>query len=112
MDRTFPALVLLNEHGDIEGSTAFAAWRPKETIITNSKQDVLAKIQVSLASRAAEELFLDVNLNGVTGDFASATALAAMYIGAYGMDGTLSSFLAFSSIGGTNPFSLPNMADR
>jgi ATP-dependent Zn protease len=112
MDRNFPAFVTLHQHGDLEGAAAFAAWRPKETIITNSKQDVLARIQVSLASRAAEELFLDVNLNGVTGDFASATLIAAMYIGAYGMDGTLSSFLAFSSITGPNPFALPNMADR
>jgi len=52
--------------------------------------------------------FPEVNLNGVTGDFASATRLAAMYIGAYGMDGTLASFLAFSDgIMGVNPSSLP-----
>ncbi len=113
MDRYFPAFVTLHMHGDLEGAAAFAAWRQKETIITSSKEDVLARIQVSLASRAAEELFLNVNLNGVTGDFASATRLAAMYIGAYGMDGTLSSFLAFSDgLGGVNPSSLPNLANR
>ena len=89
MDRYFPAFVTLHMHGDLEGAAAFAAWRQKETIITNSKEDVQARIQSALASRAAEELFLDVNLNGVTGDFASATQLATMYVGAYGMDGTL-----------------------
>ncbi|HEY5002905.1 MAG TPA: AAA family ATPase [Ktedonobacteraceae bacterium] len=113
MDRYFPAFVTLHMHGDLEGAAAFAAWRQKETIITNSKEDVEARIQVSLASRAAEELFLDVNLNGVTGDFASATRLATMYVGAYGMDGTLSSILAFqqiSGVGGGMP--IPKMAER
>ncbi|GAC1397487.1 MAG: AAA family ATPase [Ktedonobacteraceae bacterium] len=113
MDRFFPAFVTLHMHGDLEGAAAFAAWRQKETIITMSKEDVLARIQVSLASRAAEELFLNVNLNGVTADFASATQLAANYIGAYGMDGTISSYLAFGSgLAGMNPLSLPGLAER
>src|SRR5205085_12569263 len=93
MERYFPAFVTLHMHGDLEGAAAFAAWRQKETVITSSREDVLARIQVSLASRAAEELFLDVNLNGVTGDFASATQTAASYVGMYGMDGTLPSYL-------------------
>ncbi len=112
MDRFFPAFVTLHMHGDLEGAAAFAAWRQKETIVTMSKEDVLARIQVSLASRAAEELFLNVNLNGVTADFASATQLAANYIGAYGMDGTISSYLAFSSLTGASPQSLPGIAER
>jgi cell division protease FtsH len=95
MDRYFPAFVTLHKHGDLEGAAAFASWRQKETIVTSSKEDVLARIQVALASRAAEELFLDVNLNGVTGDFASATQLAGNYVGLYGMDGTFTSALAF-----------------
>jgi len=112
MERYFPAFVTLHQHGDLEGAAAFAAWRPKETVITNSKEDILARIQVSLASRAAEELFLDVSLNGVTGDFASATQLAAAYVGAYGMDGTITSYLAFISATGANPLALPKLADR
>jgi cell division protease FtsH len=112
MERYFPAFVTLHLHGDLEGAAAFAAWRPKETVITNSKEDILARIQVSLASRAAEELFLDVNLNGVTGDFASATQLAAAYVGAYGMDGTITSYLAFIGPTGANPLALPKLADR
>lgn len=95
MDRYFPAFVTLHKHGDLEGAAAFAAWRQKETIITHSREDILARIQVALASRAAEELFLDVNLSGVTGDFASATETAANYVGVYGMDGTFTSSLAF-----------------
>jgi len=113
MDRFFPAFVTLHMHGDLEGAAAFAAWRQKETIITMSKEDVLARIQVSVASRAAEELFLNVNLNGVTADFAGATQLAANYIGAYGMDGTISSYYAFGGgLTGTNPLSLPGLAER
>ncbi len=99
MDRYFPAFVTIHQHGDLEGAAAFAAWRQTETIVTWSKEDVLARIQVSLASRAAEELFLDVNLNGVTGDFASATELATRYVGIYGMDGTLTSYLPFIGAG-------------
>ncbi|GCE10277.1 AAA family ATPase [Tengunoibacter tsumagoiensis] len=103
MDRYFPAFVTLHMHGDLEGAAAFAAWRQTETIITNTREDVLARVQVSLASRAAEELFLNTQLNGVTSDFASATRLASLYIGAYGMDGTLTSYLAFADpiAGGT-----------
>jgi cell division protease FtsH len=96
LERYFPAFVTLHMHGDLEGAAAFAAWRQKETIITKSREDVLAFIQVSLASRAAEELFLDVNLNGVSGDFKSATELASSYVGIYGMDGTFTSCLAFA----------------
>ena len=73
----------------------------------------MARIQVSLASRAAEELFLNTQLSGVTGDFASATQLAAAYIGAYGMDGTITSYLAFASgLTGANPQSLPDLTKR
>jgi hypothetical protein len=115
MDRYFPAYVTLHMRGDVAGAAAFAHQRPKETIITHSKQDVLADIQISLASRAAEELFLDVNLSGVTGDFASATREAALYIAAFGMDGTFTSALAFSSsnpMAGGNPLTLPGVAER
>jgi ATP-dependent Zn protease len=109
MDRYFPAYVTLHMRGDVAGAAAFAHQRPKETIVTLSKQDVLADIQISLASRAAEELFLDVNLSGVTEDFASATRQATAYIVGYGMDGTFTSSLAFP---GTNPFALPGVAER
>jgi len=113
LEREFPAYVTLHRRGDLAGAEAFAAWRPKETIKTRSKEEILARIKISLASRASEELFLDVNLNGVTGDFASATQLAALYVGAYGMDGTLTSYLAFADgLTGGNPLSVPHAAER
>jgi cell division protease FtsH len=113
MDRYFPAYVTIHQRSDLEGAAAFALPRPKESIKTLSKEDILARMQVSLAARASEELFLDVNMSGVTSDFANATQLAAAYVGAYGMDGTITSYLAFSSaLGGSNPMSLPKLAER
>jgi cell division protease FtsH len=111
MDRHFPAFVTVHQHRGIEGAAAFAAWRQTETIVTWNKEDVLARIQVSLASRAAEELFLDVNLNGVTADFAGATELATRYVGLYGMDGTLTSYLPLLSAGG-GITGVPKLSER
>ncbi len=91
MERHFPAYVTLHRR-DTVGGEAFAAPRPRETVKTQSREEVLVGIQVSVASRAAEELFLDVRLNGVGGDFWSATQDAARYVGQWGMDGTITSY--------------------
>ncbi len=90
LEREFPAYVTVHRRTGLRGGAeAFMAPRPKETIKTLSKQELLADIQVSLAARAAEELFLDGNFNGVYGDFKHATGVALEYIGLCGMDGTL-----------------------
>jgi cell division protease FtsH len=113
LDRYYPAFVTLHVHGDVRGAAAFAHPRPKETVITENREDILAEIQVNLASRAAEELFLNTQLSGVTGDFATATRLATLYIGAYGMDNTVASFLGFADgLIGANPRSLPDIEKR
>ncbi len=113
MERSFPAYVTIHMRGDVEGAAAFAHPRPKESIMTLSKEDVLADIQVSLAARAAEELFLNTQMSGVTSDFRHATQRAAAYIGAFGMDGTLTSFLAFSDgVGGGGGGNVPRLAER
>jgi ATP-dependent Zn protease len=90
-ERYFPAYVTIHQRSDLEGAAAFALPRPKESIKTLSKEDILARIQVSLAARATEELFLDLNMSGVTGDLVQATTNAFAYVGLYGMDGTLTS---------------------
>src|SRR6266446_3644081 len=77
MERYFPAYVTIHQRSDVEGAAAFALPRPKESIKTLSREDVLARIQVMLAARAAEELFLDLNMTGVTSDLEHATQLAA-----------------------------------
>ncbi|HTI14023.1 MAG TPA: AAA family ATPase [Dictyobacter sp.] len=100
-ERFFPAYVTIHRRDELEGAEAFASWRPKESVVTQSKEEMLASIQIALAARASEELFLNIQLNGVAGDLRSATQKAAIYIGAVGMDGTLTSYLAFQGAGST-----------
>jgi cell division protease FtsH len=69
------------------GAEAFVESKPLEEIVTQSADEIYADIQVSLASRASEEIFLDAQLNGVGGDLHSATSLALYYVTAWGMDG-------------------------
>jgi cell division protease FtsH len=88
--------VTIVRHGNALG---FAAWKPEEEIHTRTKDELLNRLQISLASRAAEELFLNIQMSGVTSDLASATGLAAYMIGAYGMDDSFYSHLAFGGQG-------------
>ncbi len=88
--------VTIVRHGSALG---FAAWKPEEEIHTRTKDELLNRLQISLASRAAEELFLNIQMSGVTGDLQSATGLAAYMIGAYGMDNSFYSHLAFGGQG-------------
>ena len=113
MERYFPAYVTIHQRSDVEGAAAFALPRPKESIKTLSREDVLARIQVMLAARATEELFLDLNMTGVTSDLERATQLAAAYVGAYGMDGTLISYAAFANpLTGTGTMHVPDLVER
>ncbi|MEY2845661.1 MAG: hypothetical protein RL076_1207 [Chloroflexota bacterium] len=84
--------VTIIRHGNALG---FAAWKPEEEIYTQSKEELLGRLQIALASRGAEELFLGIQMSGVTGDLASATGIAAYMVGAYGMDNSFYSYLAF-----------------
>ncbi len=61
--------------------------KPTEEIYTRSKEEILEDIDVNLASRAAEELLLGMQLTGVVSDLQHATQLAAGLIGYYGMHG-------------------------
>ncbi len=92
--------VTIVRHG---GALGFAAWKPEEEIHTRVKDELLNDIQISLASRAAEEIFLGIQMSGVTGDLMSATRTATAMIGAYGMDNSFYSHLAFGMEGMTAP---------
>lgn len=109
-ERYFPSYVTVHMRSgdDLKGAAAFAHPRPKETVITQNREEILADIQVSLASRAAEELFLNTQLNGVGGDFRHATAVAAAFIGIWGMDGTITSYAPF----GGDPTKIPGIGER
>lgn len=76
------------------GALGMVAPKPVEERYTQTKEEILAEIQVFLASRAAEELFLGTQLNGVTSDLQQATRLAMAYLGIYGMGGSFYSYLA------------------
>jgi cell division protease FtsH len=72
--------------------------KPIEERVTLVREDILADIQVALAARAAEKLFLHTEMNGVTSDLSQATRMAAAYIGIWGMGGSLYSNLAFNQM--------------
>jgi cell division protease FtsH len=110
MERHFPAYVTIQRRRDgssLEGALGFLHWRPKETVLTYVKEDIISSIQVSLAARASEDLFLNIQQSGASGDLEHATMAAAAYIGAYGMDGTL---ISFGPLG--DPKALPGLAER
>jgi cell division protease FtsH len=92
--------VTIVRHGSALG---FAAWKPEEEIHTRTRDELLDRIKIALASRAAEEVFLDIQMSGVTGDLQSATGLAAMMVGAYGMDESYFSYLMFGMQGLSAP---------
>ncbi|MES4791737.1 MAG: ATP phosphoribosyltransferase, partial [Chloroflexota bacterium] len=70
---------------------------------------ILADIKVSLASRAAEELFLGTQLSGVYSDLQHATQMAMAYIGLWGMGGSL---VSIAAMGGTPNGALHQQVDR
>jgi len=84
--------VTIVRHGTALG---FAAYKPKEETHTETREELLADIQVSLAARAAEEMFLGIQMSGVTNDLQQATMRATAMVNAYGMLGTLYSTLTF-----------------
>jgi cell division protease FtsH len=98
--------VTIIRHGRALG---FAAWKPSEEAHMRNKQEMLNDIQISLASRAAEELFLNDQLNGVVSDFRSATGTASWMIGALGMDGSFYSSLVFGMEGVGSPDMKPRV---
>ncbi len=87
--------VTIIRHGQALG---LSATKPVEEMYTQTKDEVMADIQTSLASRASEELFLGTALTGVTSDLEQATRLAGAAIGMFGMNGSLYSYRAFGQI--------------
>ncbi|WP_134699373.1 AAA family ATPase [Ammoniphilus sp. YIM 78166] len=79
------------------GALGLAATKPTRERYNRSDNEILAEIQVCLASRAVEEEFLGKKLNGVTSDLQRATELAGAYLGVVGMGDELFSWLALGS---------------
>lgn len=76
----------------------FSATKPTEERFTKTREELLADIQVALAARAAEELFLATQMTGATSDLAQATHLANLMVSAWGMDGSLYSGLTYNQL--------------
>jgi cell division protease FtsH len=87
--------VTIIRHGQALG---LSATKPMEEMYTQTKEEVMADIQTSLASRASEEIFLGTALTGVTSDLEQATRLAGAAIGLFGMNGSLYSYRAFGQM--------------
>ena len=87
--------VTIIRHGQALG---LSATKPLEEMYTHTREEMLADIQCSLASRASEEIFLGTALTGVTSDLETATRVAAACIGWFGMNGTLYSSRAFNEM--------------
>ncbi len=76
----------------------FSATKPTEERFTKTREELLADIQVALAARAAEELFLGTQMTGATSDLAQATHVANLMVSAWGMDGSLYSGLTYNQL--------------
>ncbi len=76
------------------GAAALVSMKPIEEIHTQTKDELLAHMQISLASRAAEQLFLGAGeeMAGASGDLASATRIAEHMVKMLGMNGSLVSY--------------------
>jgi ATP-dependent Zn protease len=84
------------------GAAALVAWKPLEEIHTKTKDELLADMQISLASRACEQIFLGTGeeMAGASGDLASATSTAEYMVKVYGMNGSLMSYGGMIGMGG------------
>lgn len=87
--------VTIIRHGEALG---FSATKPTEERFTKTREELLADIQVALAARAAEEIFLGTQMTGATADLAQATHLANLMVSAWGMDGSLYSGLTYNQL--------------
>ena len=79
-------------HGDALG---FMAPKPLEEVYGHSVDELTARVQVALAGKAAEIVYLGTEFTGANSDLQNATRTAASIIGHYGMNGSLYSMGAF-----------------
>jgi cell division protease FtsH len=71
------------------GALGYMMPKPIEEVWGYSVDELLSDIQVCLAGKAAEQVYLGTEFTGATSDLQKATAIAGAIIGVYGMHGTL-----------------------
>src|SRR5581483_4105107 len=77
------------------GALGYMKPKPVEEIYGYSLDELLANLQVSLAGKAAEQVYLGTEYTGASSDLQNATMLSLGIIGIHGMNGSLYSIAAF-----------------
>ena len=78
----------LMQYGELHGAEGVAFDKAKEEIHITTKEELLVDIQIYLASKAAEIVFLGTETTGMGGDLPSASYRATIYVRC-GMSGQL-----------------------
>ncbi len=78
----------LMQYGEVHGAEGVAFDKAKEEIHIETREDLLMEIQIYLASKAAEIIFLGTETTGMGGDLPGATLHAIRYVQC-GMAGSL-----------------------
>jgi cell division protease FtsH len=89
------------------GALGLVGSKPDRERYTRTKEQILQWIDVCVASRAVEEVFLGLQMNGFSGDLQSATQAAVGMIGAYGMGTRM---ISYAALGGNAMASVANEA--
>lgn len=84
--------VTIVRHGQALGITGS---KPAQEVYGYSVEELLAEIQVCLAGKAAEEIYLGTQFTGAGSDLIQATRLAGAIVGYHGLTGSLYSTGAF-----------------
>ncbi len=84
--------VTIIRHGQALG---YMMPKPLEETYGKSVDELLADIQVALAGKAAEQVYLGTEYTGATSDLMSATRTAGAILGNFGMNGSLYAVGAF-----------------
>jgi ATP-dependent Zn protease len=84
--------VTIVRHGDALGITGS---KPEQEVYGHSIDELLADIQVFLAGKAAEQVYLGTEFTGAGSDLFQATRIAGAIVGHFGMNGSLYAVGAF-----------------
>ncbi len=85
------------------GALGYMMPKPIEQIYGYSINELLSQVQVSLAGKAAEQIYLGTEFTGASSDLAHATLLGMAIVGVEGMNGSLFSIAPFGAMGGPDP---------
>ncbi|MCC6176716.1 MAG: AAA family ATPase [Chloroflexi bacterium] len=78
----------LMQYGELRGAEGVAFDKAKEEIHITTREEILTDIQIYLASKAAEQVFLGTETTGMGGDLPGASVRALQYVRC-GMGGSL-----------------------